>query len=88
MNQPTRPAQWVCEGAQAFRPSDWSIRLAGLDARFDADQRLRYSAYLKPVRRDGRPCVCLDGKAESERPALYREVMNFARQNGLDILSA
>ncbi|MFU8836675.1 MAG: DUF3579 domain-containing protein [Thiohalomonadaceae bacterium] len=79
--------QWVCEGEQAFRPSDWAVRLAGIDAAFGPDQRLRYSRYLKPVYRDGKRCVCMDKDTASERPALYQMVLQFARQHGLSQLA-
>ena len=79
--------QWVCEGEQAFRPSDWAVRLAGIDAAFGPDQRLRYSRYLKPVYRDGKRCVCMDKDTASERPALYQMVLEFARQHGLSQLA-
>lgn len=87
MTTPRQGIQWICEGEQAFRPSDWAVRLAGMDAAFGPDQRLRYSRYLKPVYRDGKRCVCMDRDTASERPALYQMVLDFARQHGLSQLA-
>lgn len=81
-------AQLVCENGQGFRPSDWSVRLAGLDAQFGPDQRLRYSRYIKPVSREGKRCLCLDGATATERPSIYQAIMHFARQNRLAVIPA
>ena len=87
MKSETNAMQWVCEGESTFRPSDWAVRLAGMDAAFGADQRLRYSPYLRPANRDGKHCLCMDPAIAQQRPALYQTIIAFARQHGLKLFA-
>lgn len=75
----------ICESDARLRPSDWAHRLAGLDALFGPDNRLRFSRYLQPVRREDGQCLCLDIDTQTERPALWQTVMAFAEQNALRV---
>jgi hypothetical protein len=78
----------ICEASSRLRPSDWAHRLAGLDALFGPDNRLRFSRYLQPVRHNGGQCLRLDSEAQSARPALWQTVMAFAEEHGLRVEQA
>lgn len=88
MLNPNVEEQLLCDGDTPLRPSDWTQRLAGLDASFGPDRRLRYSRYLWPVNRDGRRCLCLHPAMGQDRPVLLRALLTFAEENGLEFLPA
>jgi hypothetical protein len=82
-----KPQQLICDAESPLRPSDWPVRLAGLDSSFGPDRRLRYSHHLRPVTHEGRRCVCLHQDIALERPELLRAVADFARVNQLQQLT-
>ena len=79
--------QGVTEKGERFRPSDWAERLSSLMASFNGG-RLQYSPLLHPLEFNGVKCVHLDSKLESAAPAMYKQVMEFARNNQLNIVES
>jgi hypothetical protein len=75
----------VTREGKAFRPSDWADRLCGVMAQFGADRRMQYSPYVRQVLSDGVPCVIVDARLEEFEPMAYRFLLNFARDNELDV---
>lgn len=72
------------EGKQ-FRPSDWAERMSGTLATFN-DKRIHYSPLLQPsVNTDGYKCVLLDPNLADSNPELYQSILNFAKNNNLNI---
>jgi hypothetical protein len=70
---------------KAFRPSDWADRLCGVMAAFGADKNMEYGSYVFPVTSDGVKCVVVDRRIEALEPMAYRFLMNFARDNELQV---
>jgi hypothetical protein len=69
-----------------FRPSDWAERLCGIMATMGADNRMRYSPYVRPGPViDGAKTVEVDAKLYQVQPAAYRFLLNFARENQLEV---
>ncbi|BBD77425.1 MULTISPECIES: DUF3579 domain-containing protein [Hydrogenophilus] len=69
-----------------FRPSDWAERLCGIMATMGADNRMRYSPYVRPGPMiDGAKTVEVDAKLYHVQPMAYRFLVNFAKDNNLEI---
>lgn len=68
-----------------FRPSDWAERLCGLFAQLDANNRMRYSPHVFPIRLDGVACVVVNRALETEDPMAFKFLMDFARDNDLKV---
>ncbi len=75
----------VTQAGKTFRPSDWAERLCGVMAQCGADRRMHYSPYVWQVLSEGVTCVVVDGRLEDIEPMAYRFLMNFARDNELDV---
>ena len=75
----------VTYAGRAFRPSDWAERLCGVVAQCGADRRMHYSPYVWQVLTEGVTCVVVDARLEDLEPMAYRFLMNFARDNELDV---
>jgi len=82
---------------RAFRPSDWSERLAGAMSSFrpgggGAGQGrggyIGYSPYCVPRIVDGVKCVMVDERLRGLEPMAWDFVINFARDNGLELAEA
>ena len=69
-----------------FRPSDWAERLAGAFSIMGTDNRMHYSAHVQPVFRAGLRCVAIEKVLEAKSPSIYKFLMDFARENGLDVV--
>jgi len=76
----------------AFRPSDWSERLAGAMSSFrpggaaaGVGSHIGYSPYCQPRTRGGFKCVLVDEALRGLEPMAWDFVMNFARDNGLKV---
>ncbi len=78
--------QGLTSDGRKFRPSDWAERISGMLARFGNDHRIIYSPQLKPVAIEGIKCIAMDGNLETQNPEIYKQVMNFATRNNLNIL--
>jgi hypothetical protein len=75
----------VTLGGRAFRPSDWAERLCGVLAAFGGDNRTQYSPFVHPVTADGVRCVVVDVRLEQLEPMAYRFLLNFAKDNELQV---
>jgi hypothetical protein len=79
---------------QVFRPSDWAERLCGVlshyrpPGRCSTQQHLAYSPYAQPTTLNGVKCVAVDTRLSDLEPMAMKFVMNFARDNDLQIRQA
>jgi hypothetical protein len=71
---------------KTFRPSDWAERLAGAFSIMGPDNRMYYSVYVQPVFRAGLRCVAIEKALEEKSPSIFRFLMDFARENNLDVV--
>ncbi|MDB5998936.1 MAG: hypothetical protein JWP52_635 [Rhizobacter sp.] len=96
MSLPT-PRQILIQGltkdGRTFRPSDWAERLAGAMSSIRPEGSSRsigsyigYSPYCVPRTVDGVKCVLVDGALRDVEPMAWDFVMNFARDNGLQVI--
>lgn len=74
----------VTESGEQFRPSDWAERVSGPLATFH-NQRIIYSPLLKPGVKDGNKCVYVDETLKDKNPALYEQLLKFAKTNKLKV---
>ena len=77
--------QGVTLDGQPFRPSDWAERLCGVMAAFGGDNRMQYSPFVHPVLANGLRCVVVDVRLEEIEPMAYRFLLNFAKDNELQV---
>ncbi|MBN2692739.1 MAG: DUF3579 domain-containing protein [Burkholderiaceae bacterium] len=79
---------------RTFRPSDWAERLAGLMARFRPvgqyrkEAHLGYSPYCVPTLVDGVRCLVVSESLRDIEPMAFDFLLNFARDNQLDVVEA
>ncbi|MBC7514073.1 MAG: DUF3579 domain-containing protein [Herminiimonas sp.] len=79
---------------QPFRPSDWAERLCGAMSCFRPEgyagrnAHLLYSPYVRPTVLAGVKCVVVDEALRGVQPLAYHFVMDFARDNGLQVIRA
>ena len=76
--------QGVTEDGQKFRPSDWAERMSGQLSTMKK-RRIQYSPLLQPSVQDGHKCVVLDPKLKDSNPELYDSILEFAKNNNLQI---
>lgn len=74
----------VTESGETFRPSDWAERMSGNLSTFK-NHRIFYSPLLRPSYRGGNRCVVVDPALKGTQPALYEQILNFAKNNKLKI---
>ena len=75
----------VTSQGKTFRPSDWAERMSETMATFK-NSRIYYSPILQPsVNHDGYKCVILDPKLKESSPDVYEAILNFAKDNNLNI---
>ena len=77
----------INQQGKKFRPSDWAERLSGKMCSF-INQRIRYSPLLKPGVKNGNRCVYIAPELASEEPALFWEIIDFAKRNNLQICNS
>jgi hypothetical protein len=70
---------------KAFRPSDWAERLCGVMSAFGGDHRMAYSPFVHPITSNGVRCVVVDRRLEAIEPMAYRFLVNFAKDNELQV---
>ena len=70
---------------KAFRPSDWAERLCGVMSAFGGDNRMTYSPFVHPITAAGVRCVVVDRRLETIEPMAYRFLLNFAKDNELQV---
>lgn len=82
------------EGKQ-FRPSDWAERLCGVMSCFRPEgsgggpnAHLQYSPYVRPTVLGGVKSVIVNEKLRDIEPKAYHFVLDFAKDNNLQIVDA
>jgi len=75
----------VTQTGKPFRPSDWSERLCGVMSAFGAERRMEYSPYVQPINSGGVKCVVVSIELEELEPMAYKFLLNFARDNELQV---
>ena len=94
-----KPREFFIQGltlaGRAFRPSDWSERLAGALSSFrpagsagGIAAHIGYSPYCVPRVIDGINCVIVSEALRDIEPMAWDFVMNFARDNELQVVQA
>jgi hypothetical protein len=87
--------QGLTRQGKVFRPSDWAERLAGAmscfrpgGAKLGPGAHIGYSPYCVPTTLDGVKCVVVNEALRNIEPMAWDFVMNFARDNDLQVLEA
>jgi hypothetical protein len=99
MQDPKAPArefiiQGVTSDGKPFRPSDWAERLCGVMACFRPEgsggpnAHLQYSPYVRPTVLNGVKSVVVDEAIREIEPLAYHFVMDFAKDNDLQVVQA
>ena len=94
-----KPRQIFIQGVtlegRTFRPSDWAERLAGAMSCFrpggvvgGPGAHIGYSPYCVPNVINGVKCVIVNEALREIEPMAWDFVMNFARDNGLQVTEA
>jgi Protein of unknown function (DUF3579) len=76
----------ITAAGKAFRPSDWTDRIAGLTSAFGEDRKLVYSPLVLPVMVDGTRAVIVGHELEAIEPRLFRFLLSFAQDNELQVV--
>ena len=94
----SKPSEVFIQGltreGKTFRPSDWAERLAGAMSCFRPDGRggiaayIGYSPYCVPKLVNGVKCVVVNAALRELEPMAWDFVMNFARDNDLQVVEA
>lgn len=77
-----------------FRPSDWAERLCGVMSCFQPEgsggrhAHLKYSPYVRPTVLGGVKAVVVNGALKNLDALAYHFVVNFARDNDLQVVDA
>lgn len=87
--------QGVTLDGKPFRPSDWAERLAGAMSSFRPEGGhggigafIGYSPYCVPRVVGGTKCVLVNEALRELEPMAWDFVMNFARDNALQVVEA
>jgi len=87
--------QGVTQDGRTFRPSDWAERLAGAMSSFrpggsagGPGAHIGYSPYCVPRVINSVKCVIVNEALRDIEPMAWDFVMNFARDNGLQVAEA
>jgi Protein of unknown function (DUF3579) len=86
--------QGLTSDGKQFRPSDWAERLCGVMACFGAqgargpNAHLKYSPYVRPTLLAGVKSVIVNEELRSIEPLAYHFVVNFAKDNDLQLVDA
>jgi hypothetical protein len=87
--------QGITRDGRAFRPSDWAERLAGAMSSFrpgggagGIGAFIGYSPFCFPQVIDGVKCVIVSEELRGIEPMAWDFVMNFARDNELQVFEA
>ncbi|WP_151448264.1 DUF3579 domain-containing protein [Lacisediminimonas profundi] len=86
--------QGLTSNGRPFRPSDWAERLAGVMSCFrpegsvGPDMHLQYSPYVRPTMLGGVKSVVVSEALRDLEPLAYHFVLDFARDNDLQIVDA
>ncbi|MES2536082.1 MAG: DUF3579 domain-containing protein [Pseudomonadota bacterium] len=86
--------QGLTSDGKQFRPSDWAERLCGVMACFRPEgsggpnAHLKYSPYVRPTLLGNIKSVVVNEDLREIEPLAYHFVMNFAKDNDLQIVAA
>jgi len=85
--------QGITQDGKAFRPSDWAERLAGVMSQFRPGgaipgSHLSYSPWCIPTTMGNVKCVVVHHDLRDHDVMAWDFVMNFARDNGLQVAEA
>ena len=85
--------QGITQDGKTFRPSDWAERLAGVMSPFrpggaTPGSHLSYSPWCIPTTLGGVKCVVVHRDLRDHDVMAWDFVMNFARDNGLQLAEA
>jgi len=83
----------ITRDGKPFRPSDWAERLAGVMSSFrpggaQPGSHLSYSPWCIPTVVNGTKAVVVNSELRGLEPMAWDFVMNFARDNGLEVSEA
>lgn len=77
-------AKGITKSGEKFRPGDWAERISGSLSTFK-NRRMQYSPLLQPTTKNGITCLVIDPKLEKQDPKTYAEIMQFIKDNDLQI---
>ncbi|HJW57669.1 MAG TPA: DUF3579 domain-containing protein [Burkholderiaceae bacterium] len=86
--------QGITRDGKQFRPSDWAERLCGVMSHFRPEgsggrhAHLQYSPYVRPTMLNGVKSVVVNEALRNIEPLAYHFVLNFARDNNLQVVEA
>lgn len=86
--------QGITTEGKPFRPSDWAERLCGVMACFRPEgmsgphAHLQYSPYVRPTVLNGIKSVVVNEALREIEPLAYHFVINFAKDNHLQVVDA
>lgn len=85
--------QGITQDGKTFRPSDWAERLAGVMSSFrpggaTPGAHLTYSPWCIPQVLNGVKCVVVNRELREHNVMAWDFVMNFARDNNLQVAEA
>jgi hypothetical protein len=85
--------QGITQDGRVFRPSDWAERLAGVMSSFrpggaQPGSHLSYSPWCVPTMVGGVKAVVVSRDLREAEPMAWDFVMNFARDNDLQVAEA
>lgn len=85
--------QGITHEGKTFRPSDWAERLAGVMSSFRPGgarpgSHLSYSPWCIPTTLNGVKCVVVNSDLRDHEPMAWDFVINFARDNNLQVAEA
>ena len=83
----------ITRDGRTFRPSDWAERLAGVMSSFrpggaKPGSHLSYSPWCIPTTLNGVKCVVVNSDLRDHEPMAWDFVINFARDNNLQVAEA
>jgi hypothetical protein len=84
----------VTNKGRQFRPSDWAERLCGVMSCFRPEgsggpnAHLKFSPYVHPTVVNGVKAVVVDNALQKIEPLAYHFVVNFAKDNDLQVIDA
>lgn len=84
----------LTSAGRQFRPSDWTERLCGAMSCFRPEgsggrnAHLKYSPYVRPTVLNGVKSVVVDEALRQIEPLAFHFVMDFARDNDLQVIDA
>jgi hypothetical protein len=84
----------VTNKGKQFRPSDWAERLCGAMSCFRPEgsggpnAHLKFSPYVHPTIVNGVKAVVVDNALQNVEPLAYHFVVNFAKDNDLQMVDA